>query len=241
MNASGPDASGGAIRYHNRRKQHERKALMYIHSRTASVAFKLFIAIAGTCALLYATGLFTGKPETSFPFMFTNISNIAVALYFWCAAIAILRGRADGHTPWHPKLKYALMLAITVTWLVAHFMLNWGMVFLGGTFHPDMLVLHYVVPMCTIADWLLFDSKGHMEWKDPLTWPLFPLCYLVYVAICVLGFGVSVLGEESRWPYFFVNFDVLGAAAFGYIAVLLVAFVLLGFVYVAIDKRLAKK
>ncbi len=214
---------------------------MFIHSRSASLAFKLFIAIIGTFGLVMATGLFTGNPETSFPFMFTNISNIAVALYFWGAAIAIMRGAADGHAPWLPKLKYALMLAITVTWLVAHFLLNGGLVFMGGTFHLDMLILHYIVPMCTIADWLLFDSKGHMSWTDPLTWPLFPLCYLVYVAICVLGFGVSVLGEEGRWPYFFVNFDVLGAMAFAYIAVLLIAFVALGFVYVAIDKQLAKR
>jgi hypothetical protein len=213
---------------------------MHIRNRTASLAFKLFIALAGTIALLYATGLFTGGSNTTFPCYFTNISNIAVAAYFWCATIMIITGKADGSEPWAPKLKYALTLAITVTWLVAHFMLNGGLVFQGGVFNPEMLVLHYIVPICTIADWLLFDSKGHMGIYDPLLWPLFPLVYLVYLCVLVCGFGISS-SVDGRWPYPFIDFDALGVPmVLINVIILVVAFVMLGLVYVLIDKQMAK-
>lgn len=213
---------------------------MHIENRTASLAFKTAIAVIGTVALADAAGLFGGAYDTQFHYFFTNISNVAVVAYFWCTIVAIARGH-NAHEPWHPKVKYMLMLGITVTCLVAHFMLEGGMVFVDGVFNPQMLAVHYIVPIATIADWLLFDEKGHMSWTDPLTWPAFPIVYLIYINILVLGFGVRVTAG-NRWPYPFLNADALGVPTVcGIIVALLVIFIALGEVYVLIDKQLAKR
>lgn len=213
---------------------------MCIRSRAASLAFKIFIAVIGTVTLLQQLGVFSLRLDINFVYFFTNISNIAVAAYFWCDIVSILRGR-DANDPWAPKLKYMVMLGITVTCLVAHFMLNGGMVFLDGVFQPPMLVVHYIVPICTILDWLLFDEKGHIGWRDPLLWPAFPLVYLAYANFLVLVCGVRC-SADNRWPYPFLNADVLGVpAVIGICAGLLVFFIALGYVYAAIDHGLAKR
>lgn len=213
---------------------------MCIRLHKASLLFKTFIALSGTIALLQQLGVFDGALELKFVYFFTNISNVAVVAYFWCDIVAILRGQ-DANEPWMPNIKYMVMLGITVTCLVAHFMLDGGMVFMNGVFHLPMLVVHYIVPICTILDWLLFDEKGHIDWKDPLVWPAFPLVYLVYINILVLGFGVRC-SEQNRWPYPFLNADALGVPAVCVVVVgLLVAFVTLGYGYAFIDHQLAKR
>ena len=166
---------------------------MYIHSRTASIAYKFVLAFVGIAALLYSAGLCDGHLNSSFFCYFTNLSNIAVVAYLCAAAVAMLRRSELWPEPWRPKLKHALMLAITVTWLVAHFLLDHGGVFEGGTFHWTSLVLHYIVPIGMILDWLLFDRKGTMRAVEPPFWTVFPLCYLVLHHGGYLGdFGLNV-------------------------------------------------
>ena len=213
---------------------------MHIKNRTASIAFKFLVALLGTFGLAISSGLASGSYDMQFHCMFTNLSNVAVCIYFWCSAIHHVRS-GNGATPWHPKLKYALTLCITVTFLVAHFMLNWGMVFMGSTFHIEMLMLHYLAPIGAILDWLLFDEKGHMQLTDPPKW-LIPLyVYFGYILILVLGCGVSVT-ESCRWPYPFIDFDTLGVAGgIVNIVVLTIAVTLLGYLYVAADRALAKR
>lgn len=213
---------------------------MYIKNKTISFLWKLVIALLGTYALLEQIGLFSGELNTRFICFFTNISNIAVVAYLYYSLATYAR-KDTFNTPKHPKLKYALMLAITVTFLVAHFMLDGGMVFQNGQFRLTMLILHYLVPIGFILDWILFDEKGSMQKFDPLYWPAFPLVYLVYIAVLVEGVGLHARAD-SRWPYPFIDVDMLGIpTVLLTIVVLLVVFIALGYVYVAIDKALTKR
>lgn len=216
---------------------------MYIHSKNASIAFKLVIALLGTAALLYEIGFGYGYFRVSFFYYFTNLSNVAVVGYLWAAAIAQLQREDLWPAPFMPKLKHALMLAITVTWLVAHFLLDGGSVFKDGTFHWTMLVVHYIVPIAMILDWLLFDAKGTMSKNEPPTWIVFPLVYLAYVMLLVWGFGLTIKPEEnSRWPYGFLDFDKLGVPSVTMtIVALIVVFLAVGYLYLLIDRFTNKK
>ena len=214
---------------------------MLVKNLKASAFFKLFIAVCGTCALFYETDLWMGTYRQDFHYFFTNISNLVVVIYFWIASVRQLKGLETDQSPWCPKLKHALMLAISVTGLVAFFMLNYGNVFKGGVFHPELLVTHYIVPIGTIADWIIFDRKGTMSFGEVPTWPIFPLLYLSYAFALVLGCGVW-MREESRWPYPFLDIDTKGSTEVLITCiVLVVVFVLLGCLYVAIDQAMAKR
>lgn len=210
---------------------------MYIHSRAASAAYKIILALVGTSALLYEVGFGYGYFRSVFFCYFTNISNIAVVAYLWAAAVAALRRDSAWPEPWHPKLKHALMLAITVTWLVAHFLLDHGGIFKGGTFHWTSLVLHYIVPIGMILDWLLFDRKGTMSKFEPPCWIAFPLAYLACIMVGVWCFGLYVrVDDHSRWPYDFIDFDKHGVPGVALtVLLLIVGFVILGYVYMLVD------
>lgn len=76
---------------------------MFIHSRTASIVYKLVLALLGAAALLTELGVFDNSVHVSFLYYFTNISNIAVVLYLFCAAIALIRNKDLWPLPWHPS------------------------------------------------------------------------------------------------------------------------------------------
>lgn len=124
--------------------------------------------------------------------------------------------------------------------LVANFMLGGGL----GDIGWETICLHYVVPIMTLLDWLLFDPKGSMKKTDPLIWPLSMIVYFIFVMVMVYVFGVSMgstLNIGSRFPYPFIDVDVLGVPQVALTAVIMiVAFVVLGYVLFALDRLLGK-
>ena len=76
---------------------------MLIKSRGASCTFKLFIAIVGTMALVNSIGLFKLTFHGNFFLYFTNISNLATVLYYWCNIVQIHKNRELGQKPWLPE------------------------------------------------------------------------------------------------------------------------------------------
>ena len=214
---------------------------MLIKSKNVSFIFKLFIAVIGTGVLFNSIGLYQLRYNPTFVYYFTNISNVALVIYYWIAIIQAHKTQISTQKPWHPILKHTLMLGITVTGLVAYFLLNQGGVFENGVFHFNNFVLHDLIPICAVLDWLLFDEKPTMSYKEPLIWPLYPLAYFAYIVVLVACFGVSVK-ENTRWPYGFMDFDTLGVpTVLLIIGILIMVFVALGYLYVFIDKKFGKK
>lgn len=207
-------------------------------SQSMSAVYKLAVAVLGTWGLAAQLA----EQPAGFLYFFTHISNMAVVAYLYGAAAHVARG-GDAREPWHPLVKHALAMAITVTCLVAHFLLDGGGVWSGGSFHPQMLVLHYAVPAGMVGDWLLFDRKGTMRRWEPPLWTVFPLVYVAYIYVAVLGFGAAAgAGASGRWPYPFLDVDALGPAAeAGVLAALLAFFIALGYGYVAVDRALARR
>ena len=95
-------------------------------------------------------------------------------------------------------------------------------------------LLHYVMPVAFVLDWLLFTPKGRLRWVDPVKWLAFPLVYGGWT----LAHGLVT----GWWPYWFVNVDELGLASaalnFGG---LLVFFLALGLIVAAADRMLGRR
>jgi hypothetical protein len=220
---------------------------MRIKNATCAFIYRSVLAILGTVVLLHQTGIFFGEFRPYFFCFFTNISNIGVVVCLFGEAIFMLRnrveGRLDSSVVWAPNFKYAMVMAISVTGFIAHFMLGY-LLFAGGTLNIPLLILHYVMPIGMVFDWLLFDEKGHMGKFGPFVWVVFPLVYLAYVMVFVNVFGISMGAPDlgpSRFPYPFIDIDVISiGSAVTNCAVMLVAFIALGYVYYAIDHALAK-
>ncbi len=215
---------------------------MRIQNRTASIAFKALIVVVGGFALLRQLGLFDGEFKPRFFFYFTNLSNLVMVAYFIGAILHLARSRRGAAPTWKPQIKYAGMMSVTVTCLVAYFLLDGGVSGENGQFSFQLVILHFFVPIGSVLDWLLFDEKGRMSLTGPLAWTVFPLVYFIYVLFMVNILGIPMNGfGEGRYPYPFIDIDINGLQAVMTTALfLLVAFVVLGYAYVAVDRLLAR-
>ncbi|MDR2336861.1 MAG: Pr6Pr family membrane protein [Candidatus Nomurabacteria bacterium] len=194
------------------------------------------VCLYGVVLLLSVSG---GNTLETLSF-YTLQSNIVVLVFF---AFLLIRTWQRKSAP-PASIKGAVTVCITLTFLVYHFMLQPSFAkspeLQAYVFSPSNIIVHYIVPLMTIADWLLFDKKGSLKKLDPVKWLLIPLAYLIF-AMVRAGFGpISIAG--SRYPYFFLDIDKYGVGQVA-INVLVVGagFAVLGYVIYFIDLAMAKK
>ncbi|MCK9253355.1 MAG: Pr6Pr family membrane protein [Clostridiales bacterium] len=204
--------------------------------QVGSVAIKLGIALAALAGILIQAGAFSGRWRWSVFNYFTLVSNVLCVVYYGIAVSCATRGRAS----WQPVLKGALVMGMTVTGLVYHVMLS-GSFTMQGTMAVSDALLHTVVPLLTVLDWLIFEQKGRTTWKYPFAWVILPDAYFV-TSVVRVALGASLGYGGNRYPYPFLNADALGwGRVWLNVAVMHVFFILLGYLFVAIDKLMAQR
>jgi hypothetical protein len=94
-----------------------------------------------------------------------------------------------------------------------------------------------------IADWFLFYERKKCKWYYPIAAITFPLAYVVFLLIqaIILKFDTSILIPTTTtpliYPYFFVNLDTQGVpGVLMWIGILAGAFVVVGYLFFALDK-----
>ncbi len=208
---------------------------MYIKSKALGLLWKSAIVVCAFIGVGLQIGIFRGEMNVSSLRYFTNLSNLLCMLYFLIDAIYLVAWRDnDGSKSWCFPLKGIAMMGITVTWLVAHFML--GDFNMGASMRVSIRLVHYVVPIMTILDWLLFDGKGRMGATSPLLWATFPLAYFVVVMLLA-----AFTSATPFYPYPFMNVATQGLQRVLVTVALMTAFfITLGYVFVLIDRLLTK-
>lgn len=164
------------------------------------------VAIVAVCLL----GLSSGNHRLVY---FTIQSNVIVFAYYAGALYwMVRRGIPDAPAP---RLRGAVTTWILTTALVSHVLLNEGASPLPGLIDADpaqalanqsLFLLHYVVPGMVLVDWLLFGPRRAVRWRDGLLWLIYPAAY----AVVTLSRAVAFPTIADRFPYPFLNIDVLG-------------------------------
>ncbi len=199
-----------------------------------SLIYKIILigcALYGVSAQL---GILTGNMNLHLLNYFTILSNLLIAVYFIIDVISLL----CANKTFMPVMKYASMMAIILTGVIAHFIL--GMSFsMSSTRGLSLLLCHYIVPIMSVLDYLIFDKKGTITPKDPMRFTYFPLAYFAYVMIAVHT-GHS-LGMNSAYPYPFMNLEALGWPQFTInIMGILACYLLLSYGLYRLDRLLKK-
>lgn len=137
---------------------------------------------------------------------------------------------------------------ITITGFVYCFILApCGIIFDGMSFLELFdfrnVLLHIVVPVMAIADYLFFCNKGIISYKQFWLFLIYPFVYSVIIYLRV-AFGGKPFFSGSYYPYFF--FDpfhksqgLLLVAI--YLTIMALMFTSLAMMYIWIDKRIANK
>lgn len=147
---------------------------------------------------------------------YTNVSNLIVVLfsillsvYFFTNDI-ILKSIIT-----NPILEYSIMMIITITMLIYHFMLRNNMKEKEGNsifFKIQNRCLHYVTPILVIIYWLIYSKKKSITQLSCLYWIIIPLIYLLIIIIRSRFIGLN--SEKKKYPYNFIDIDILGKKKF---------------------------
>ena len=151
---------------------------------------------------------------------FTYQANILAAGYYgW----TLLSRRADART----GLRGAVVLYVVVAGAV------WNLLLTGRSmgYTPANFLLHVVVPILAVADWLLIGRRaGSAKWWQPFAWLVYPAAYL--------GLALIVLNRTGRRaPYYFLDPGSVGyVAVVVNVTVLAAGFLGLGYVLLAVAR-----
>lgn len=163
----------------------------------------LIIALCAAVGLLLHSGALSGQNRGLGMFCYyTNLSNLVVGVYCLLAAfLPALR---------HEILWFSMAMGIFLTFLIYHFVLlpGWRKKDPDCWKPIDNLLVHYITPLLTVANWLVFAPKGSLNGLTCLWWLVLPVAYLVFAMLrAQLG---NIPGEDKRYPYFFMNPDRIG-------------------------------
>jgi len=224
-----------------------------IKNRTAQLIFQSVFCAFGLIGIMASVGFFNMQFEWEFYTYFTNISNYLCIAVMVAELISTAKKREDSYVDTWPVVKFIGVLGITLTCLVFN-------ILLAGepsrdpasNFMVGSVLLHIVMPIMYVVDWILFYEKKKMKWQYPFYAVLFPLVYAIYVYIhaWALGFDSTIMNSKGTgpliYPYFFLNLDDLGViGVLKWIGIIAVCFITMGYVYFGIDRligiKIAKK
>ena len=219
-----------------------------IKNRTIQLIFQSFFLGIAAVGIAASLGLFDMAFRWDFYIYFTNLSNYFCIGIMVVQLIRTMKRNIDGAVTVSPVVKLASLVAILVTFLIFNFLIAWE----EGrdpirNFSAMSIILHIVLPMLYLADWVLFHEKNNMKWTAPLSALFFPAAYIVYVLIhaAIRGFNSNLLGfigsNPLIYPYFFLNPEKIGVlGVVRWCAILAVAFTLLGYLFVVLGRLLSR-
>lgn len=201
-----------------------------------SIFYKSLITLSAIVGILFQCEVGTKQFSLHSFKMFTTLSNLIVALFF-IVYIYIHVKKFSLSSKGNQRLRYfkfLITMSILLTGLVAHFMLRGMFQNMDIMSKIGLFLLHYVVPIGTLFDWILFDEKGKTEWKMPIFATSFPILY-----VCITMFLAQFVSSSDRYPYPFLNVDMLGVqVVLLNIALLAIAFLLVGYLGVWLDHKI---
>lgn len=177
---------------------------------------------------------------------YTNLSNIIVLIYQLCVLGSFLAPNSGFYFAVRsPVLQYTIANAITMTFLVYHFILFPAIKKKkealtdaeksGGVITPNNLCVHYIVPLASLLFWLLFGSKELPFWCV-FAWLAVPAGYSLYILLRAV-LGINIYEKNTPYPYFFIDRNLIGTKRFiQNIALSLAAFFVLGLITYGISR-----
>ncbi|MGB4762275.1 MAG: Pr6Pr family membrane protein [Candidatus Saccharimonas sp.] len=198
-----------------------------ITRRTALIAYKVFFALLGFSALVTEMVALIERQSLNllnFFSYFTVQTNIVVFVTLLLSALFLAAGkerRLDG-------LRSATTVYILVVGIGFSLLLSTVQGLVLTAVPWDNTVLHYLIPMAVLVDFLIDRPRRTVSFRTALLWLLFPFTYAIYA---------FTRGALTGWyPYPFLNPSTNGVGA---VIVTVIGLLVLGVALVAIVVRLS--
>ena len=210
-----------------------------IRNRNARLVFQLLYCALAVLGFLAQLGLFQGVLNRSYLVFYTNLSNLLCMLFMFLSLVRTLRGREG--KDFAPALKFVFLIMISVTFILYNVLLaDYPSVFAYFASLKNGLN-HCILPVLFILEWFLFYERGKSRWHWPLLSILLPFAYVSFILIRASILEKAGIRPPVVYPYYFLNLEKLGWHGFlGWMAILLAAFLALGYMLCGIDRWLGK-
>lgn len=160
--------------------------------------------------VLSSEGVFNAANFFSF---FTILSNLFAAIYL------IYFGFTNNYSLKSQVMRGAITLYMLMTGVIFALLLS-GIENIRLTAVPwDNLVLHYLMPIVVVGDWLLNPPKKILPGRAVTLWIIFPVAYVIYTLIR----GVIV----AWYPYPFFNPLISSYIQVAFVSIIIAIFVTL--------------
>ena len=215
-------------------------------SRTFQLIYQSCFFALSVVAIFGSVGFFEYRFVWSFYIHFTNLSNYLCTAVMLAELIQTARKKEDIFVDACPCIKFIGMLGILLTFLVYNILLAHQ----PGrdpvrNFTVECVLMHMVLPVMYIVDWMLFYEHKKVKWYYPLTSALFPLAYLAFIVVHAWAhhFDTGILNFTGDgpliYPYFFLNPETQGiGGVVKWSLILLAGFIVVGYAFFGIDRIL---
>ncbi|MCH3976543.1 MAG: Pr6Pr family membrane protein [Bacilli bacterium] len=185
--------------------------------------------IVSWLGIIISLGIFKGKVYGNMLLYYTNQSNIICAIVFTLLLFYTLKHYREENYQSSPALTRITFLS--AIWITVTMLVYWTMlvpyIVSSVAFNVLNIIVHAVVPILMIGEFLFLSIKGAVTKLDLLLSLSFPFAYLLFSLI--VGFGNIFTyqyagGETTRFPYFFMDYDKVGLWMIVYILVLFAFF-----------------
>ena len=223
-----------------------------IQNKRFALVFRLCAMTFAIVGLLKQLGVFAGRLAPGAFMFYTIQSNLLAAAMFAFLSFQTaesLRNGAPGGLGRYTRLGMVCAVDLLVT-LIVFWVLLVPEVPASYLWTFDNIAVHTVTPLLCLADYILFSEAGRLRYRDVYYVCIFPAAYVLFTTAAGLAgyvysfsgtFGNAADAAPVRFPYFFLDFDRLGATALIYIAAMLAFFIVLAHIIFLIDRKVRKR
>jgi hypothetical protein len=217
-------------------------------NRIVVLCYRAVAFVLCLIGLLDTTGVLRGTFNSELLLFYTTDSNILVLIVFGILIVKtigdIREKGSTGPSSHCERLCAIVSLAITVTMVLFWLLLTPTIEDPAFLFSYMNLQIHLLTPLLMLFDFFVFTTPGKFKRQDPWFFALIPLAY--FGMATVIGFAgytyhVSTARVDQHFPYFFIDFDVLGAGVFIYVIVISLVFVALAYLLFLFDRRRGRR
>lgn len=199
-----------------------------LKNKTFLVSYRLFFGLLGFAAIITEIAVITERgnfnPANFFSF-FTIQTNILVFLTFLLGAVMAATGKSK---KWMNSVRAAVTFYALVVGTVFSVLLSGYEVLTAVAW--DNIVLHYIIPIAVVIDFLIDRPGQKISFKTGLWWLAYPLAYAVYSL---------VRGHMVNWyPYPFLNPETHGYSG---TAITIAGLLIFGALLIAVVTWLTRK
>lgn len=208
-----------------------------IKNRTVQLIYQTAFCTLGIVGIIASMGIFDYNFKAEFYVYFTNLSNYFCIGIVFAELIQTIKRQDDDYVKTSPILKFIGMLAILLTFIIYNFILAADKE-MRSNFKINSVLLHIVLPIMYLVDWILFYEHKKIKWTYPMIALSFPFVYAVFIfgRAWILNFDPTA---PHIYPYFFLNLDKLGVlGVMKWLGIIFVLFATLGYGVYGLDRLL---